>query len=251
MGKRISIFLYGVFSYAVFFATFMYAVGFIGNFIVPKTIDGVPELPLWQALAINGGLLALFALQHSVMARPAFKRWWTRIIPKSAERSTYVLASSLALIALFMFWQPLGGVIWDIDNMPAQTLLYAMYAAGWLLILATSFLINHFDLFGLRQVWLQLVGKPYSKLPFVVPSLYRVVRHPLYVGWLLVFWSTPTMTATHLLFAVGTTLYILIAIRFEEHDLIDMHPEYADYRRHVPMLVPHIGGSQATPAAQH
>jgi protein-S-isoprenylcysteine O-methyltransferase Ste14 len=251
VGKRISIFLYGVFSYAVFFATFLYAIGFIGNFIVPKTIDGIPQLPLWQALAIDGGLLALFALQHSVMARPAFKRWWTRIIPESAERSTYVLASSLALIALFILWQPLGGVIWDIGNMPAQTLLFALYAAGWALILATSFLINHFDLFGLRQVWLQLLGKAYSKLQFVVPGLYRVVRHPLYVGWLLVFWSTPTMTATHLLFAVGTTLYILIAIRFEERDLVAMHPEYDDYRRSVPMLVPRIVGERATPVSQH
>jgi methanethiol S-methyltransferase len=241
MSKRVLIFLYGVFSYALFFLTFLYAIGFIGNLVVPKTIDGAPLLPLWQALVIDAGLLVLFALQHSVMARPAFKRWWTRFVSESAERSTYVLASSLALIVLFVFWQPLGGLIWHTKNFVAAVALYSLYTMGWLLILLTSFLINHFDLFGLRQVWLQLVGKPYSALKFVTPWLYRVVRHPLYVGWLLVFWSTPIMTATHLLFAVGTTLYILIAIRFEERDLVDMHPEYEAYRRSVPMFVPRVG----------
>lgn len=251
MSKRILIFLYGVVSYAVFFATFLYAIGFIGNLLVPKTIDGAPRLPLWQALAMDAGLLVLFALQHSVMARPAFKRWWTSVIPESAERSTYVLASSLALIALFVFWQPLGGMIWHTENAAAAMTLYTFYGAGWLLILITSFLINHFDLFGLRQVWLQLLGKPYRPLPFVTPVLYRVVRHPLYVGWLLVFWSTPTMSATHLLFAVGTTLYILIAIRWEERDLVDMHPEYDAYRRSVPMLVPRIGAERPAPLSLH
>jgi methanethiol S-methyltransferase len=247
MSKRVLVFLYGVASYAVFFATFLYSIGFIGNLIVPKTIDGAPQLPLWQALVIDAALLLLFALQHSVMARPAFKRWWTSVIPESAERSTYVLASSLALIALFVFWQPLGGMIWRTENAAAEMMLYTFYGAGWLLILITSSLINHFDLFGLRQVWLQLRGKPYRPLPFVTPVLYLVVRHPLYVGWLLVFWSTPTMSATHLLFAVGTTLYILIAIRWEERDLIDMHPEYDAYRQSVPMLVPRIGGERPAP----
>lgn len=249
MSKRILIFLYGVFSYAIFFVTFLYAIGFIGNLVVPKTIDGVPLLPLWQALLIDAGLLLLFALQHSVMARPAFKRWWTRFIPESAERSTYVLASSVALIVLFLFWQPLGGMIWHTENPVAEVVLYSLYITGWSLILITSFLINHFDLFGLRQVWLQLVGKPYHSLKFVTPALYRVVRHPLYVGWLLTFWATPTMTATHLLFAVGTTLYILIAVRFEERDLVDAHPEYEAYRQSVPMLVPGIGVEHGTHAA--
>lgn len=248
MIRRISIFLYGVFSYAVFFATFLYAIGFLGDFGVPKTIDGLPQLPLWHALAIDLGLLALFALQHSVMARPAFKRRWTRIIPESAERSTYVLASSLALIALFAGWQPLGGTLWHAVDPSLRILLYGLYAAGWLLVLATTFLINHFDLFGLRQVWLQLVGKPYRPLPFATPGPYRLVRHPLYVGWLLVFWSAPTMTATHLLFAVGTTLYILVAIRFEERDLVDVHPEYDAYRRTVPMLVPRLNGGREAAA---
>ena len=241
MGKRILVFIYGVVSYAIFFASFLYAIGFIGNFAVPRRIDGVPQLPLWQALAIDAGLLALFAVQHSVMARPAFKRWLTRFIPTSAERSTYVLASSLALIAIFIHWQPLGGVIWNAQSDIARATLYGLYAFGWLLVLATTFLINHFDLFGLRQVWLQLLGKPYTPLKFVVPGPYRVVRHPLYVGWLCVFWATPVMTATHLFFAVGTTLYILTAIRFEERDLVAAHPEYDAYRRAVPMLVPRVG----------
>lgn len=245
MGKRILIFIYGLTSYGVFFATFLYAIGFIGNFIVPKRIDGVPQLPLWQALLIDAGLLGLFALQHSVMARPAFKRWLTRFIASSAERSTYVLASSLALTAVFVGWQPLGGTLWRIGEGAVWIALYSLYAFGWLLILATSFQINHFDLFGLRQVWLQLRGKPYQPLQFVMPSLYRVVRHPLYVGWLFVFWATPTMSATHLLFSVGTTLYILIAIRFEERDLVTAHPEYEAYRRAVPMLVPRVGHARA------
>jgi protein-S-isoprenylcysteine O-methyltransferase Ste14 len=245
MSKRILIFIYGIASYAVFFVTFLYAIGFIGNFLVPKTIDGLPQLPIWQALLIDLALLAVFAVQHSVMARPAFKRWWTQFIPASAERSTYVLASSLALIALFALWQPLGGSVWNVTDDIAQIALYSLYAFGWLLILASSYLINHFDLFGLRQVWLQLVGRPYTELKFVMPSLYRIVRHPLYVGWLFVFWATPTMTATHLFFAVGTTLYILIAVRFEERDLVAAHPEYANYRRNVPMLVPRVGAPRA------
>ena len=245
MSKRILIFIYGVASYAVFFATFLYSIGFIGNFIVPKRIDGLPELPVWQALSIDLVLLALFAVQHSVMARPAFKRWWTRFIPASAERSTYVLASSFALIVLFALWQPLGGTLWNVTDDIAQIVLYSLYAFGWLLILASSYLINHFDLFGLRQVWLQLIDRPYTELKFVMPSLYRVVRHPLYVGWLFVFWATPTMTATHLFFAVGTTLYILIAVRFEERDLVAAHPEYAAYRRAVPMLVPRLSAPRA------
>ena len=237
---RIVAFAYGVVSYAVFFGTFLYAVGFVGNF-VPQGMDAPPVSPLGTSLLINLGLLGLFALQHSVMARPAFKRVWTRVVPEPVERSTYVLASSLALILLFWQWRPLGGVVWDIQSPAGRALMHAGFAFGWLLVLYTTFLINHFDLFGLRQVWLHLLGRPYQPLPFKTPALYRVVRHPLYVGWFFAFWSTPTMTAAHLLFAVATTAYILIAIQLEERDLVDAHPECAEYRRRVPMLVPGLG----------
>jgi methanethiol S-methyltransferase len=236
--KRWLIFIYGVASYATFFATFLYAIGFIGNFGVPKSIDSARETSLGIALAINAALLGVFAIQHSVMARPAFKRWWTRIIPQAAERSTYTLLSSVALIALFAFWEPIGGIVWSVESPVSQALIYGAYAFGWLLVLVSTFLINHFDLFGLRQVWLQLRGRPYTPLQFKTPVLYRYVRHPLYVGWFFAFWSTPTMTVAHLVFALATTAYILIAIQLEERDLIAEHPEYAQYRKRVPMLVP-------------
>jgi protein-S-isoprenylcysteine O-methyltransferase Ste14 len=222
----------------VFFATFLYAIGFIGNLVVPVTIDGEPVRPLWQALAIDLALLSLFAVQHSVMARPAFKRRWTRIVPSEAERSTYVLFSSLCLIALFAFWQPLGGVVWSVQNPIGQAVLHGLSGLGWALVLVSTFLINHFDLFGLRQVWLQLVGKPYTELRFGTPVLYRYVRHPLYVGWFFAFWATPYMTVTHLMFALVTAGYILVAIQLEERDLAAAHPEYEEYRRRVPMLIP-------------
>jgi len=236
--KRTAIFAYGLVCYAVFFATFLYAIGFIGNLWVPKSMDSPRDVALGTALLVNLGLLGLFAVQHSVMARPAFKRWWTRIVPEPAERSTYVLFSSLALIVLFWLWQPLGGVLWDIQSSAGINTLYAIYAAGWALLLYVTFLIDHFDLFGLRQVWLQLVGKPFTPLNFKTPWLYRQVRHPLYVGWLMIFWATPTMTVAHLVFAIMTTAYILVAIQFEERDLIAAHPEYADYKKRVPMLLP-------------
>ena len=241
MFKRITIFSYGVLCYALFFATFLYAIGFIGGFGVPVTIDGEPQAPLGQALLINTLLLGIFAVQHSVMARPAFKRWWTRIVPEPAERSTYVLFSSLLLIALFAWWQPMGGVIWSVQDPLGQALLYGIFALGWITVLVATFLINHFDLFGLRQVWLHFRGQPYTPLPFRTPSLYRLVRHPLYVGWLVVFWATPTMTVAHLVFALVTSAYILVAIRWEERDPLDAHPEYAAYRDTVPMLVPGTG----------
>ena len=241
--KRFAIFIYGVVSYAIFFATFLYAIGFVGDFIVPKSIDSAPQGPLGQALLINALLLGAFALQHSVMARPAFKRWWTRIVPKPAERSTYVLFSSLALIALFAYWQPIGGVIWDVQDPIGQGVLYGLFAFGWGLVLVATFLINHFDLFGLRQVWLYLRGREYRPLDFKTPALYKLVRHPLYVGWFFAFWATPTMTAAHLFFALLTTAYILIAIRFEERDLVDEHgARYIEYRKQVPMLVPRLSG---------
>jgi protein-S-isoprenylcysteine O-methyltransferase Ste14 len=236
--NRVLVFVYGAIAYCAFLATFLYAAGFIGNFLVPKTMDSAPTAPLGTALLINLGLLGVFAVQHSVMARPAFKRLITRVIPPAAERSTYVLASSLALILLFWMWSPMGGVIWNIENPVGRAVMYAAFAFGWLLVLVTTFLINHFDLFGLRQVWLNLEGRPYEGLRFVTPGPYRLIRHPLYVGWLFAFWATPTMTATHLLFAMATTAYILIAIQLEERDLIDAHPEYAEYRKRVPMLIP-------------
>jgi methanethiol S-methyltransferase len=192
-----------------------------------------------HALLIDVALLGIFGVQHSVMARQGFKTWWTQFIPQPVERSTYVLFSSLCLIALFYLWQPIGGTVWTVRNPTGVAILYTLFALGWLLVPATTFLINHFDLFGLRQVWLYLRDKEYIQLKFATPGLYRYVRHPLYVGWLLAFWSIPTMTVTHLAFAVVTTVYILIAIQFEERDLVDIHGNaYAGYRRQVPMLVP-------------
>jgi protein-S-isoprenylcysteine O-methyltransferase Ste14 len=247
MFQRILVFAYGLASYAIFFATFVYAVGFIGNFAVPVTLDGPPREDFTTALLIDLGLLSLFAVQHSLMARPFFKRWLTRFIPEPAERSTYVLLSSLALIALFAYWQPLGGVIWDVTDPTARAVLWALFGFGWLLVLVATFLINHFDLFGLRQVWLQLAGRRYSPLKFGTPGPYKLVRHPLYLGWFFAFWATPTMSGTHLLFAIMTTAYILVAIQLEERDLVDsLGDDYRRYRERVPMVIPFLrGGSRA------
>ncbi len=242
MLKRLAFFAYGVISYLVGLVALLYAVGFVGNFLVPRRLDG-PATGSWpQALACDLGLLALFALQHSVMARPGFKRWWTRIVAREIERSTYVLFSGLALLLLIGGWRPLGGSVWSVDNAAGRAVLYALFALGWVLVLVSTFLIDHFDLFGLRQVWLALRGKPYTPVAFATPALYRLVRHPLYLGLLLGFWSTPAMSLSHLLFAVSTTVYILAAIRLEEADLLRAHGrEYGDYRRRVPMLWP-FGG---------
>lgn len=240
--KRVSIFVYGVLSYAVFFATLLYAIGFIGNFGVPKTIDSAAEGPLWKALVVDASLLAIFALQHSIMARRWFKRMLTRVIPEPAERSTYVLFSSLALLLLFWQWRPMGGVIWDASNGTLEAVLIGLYAVGLAIVLASTFLINHFDLFGLRQVTLYLMRREYTPLKFRTPFFYRYVRHPLYVGWLLTFWAAPTMTVAHFFFAVMTTTYILVAIQFEERDLIAAYGQnYMQYRREVPMIVPRLG----------
>ncbi|MSV34413.1 MAG: isoprenylcysteine carboxylmethyltransferase family protein [Bryobacterales bacterium] len=236
--NRIFTFLYGAASYIVFLATFLYAIGFIGNFGVPKSMDTPASGPWQTALWIDLGLLSLFAVQHSVMARPAFKRVLTKVVPVAIERSTYVLASSLALLFLFWQWQPLGGTVWEVQDDLGRVLLFGGYAFGWTLVLFATFIINHFDLFGLRQVWRHLLKQPQANVEFRTPFLYRIVRHPLYVGWLCVFWSTPVMTATHLLFALVTTAYILLAIQLEERDLMAVHPEYAEYRKQVPMIVP-------------
>jgi methanethiol S-methyltransferase len=241
--KRWAVFTYGVGAYVVFLGTFLYAVGFVGNFLVPKSMDSAREGSLAAALAVNLALLTLFALQHSVMARRGFKERLTRFIPEAAERSTYVLASSLALVLLFALWRPLGGPVWDVTDPVGRAVLFALFAFGWLLVLVTTFLINHFDLFGLRQIWLYLRQRPYEPIRFRTPGPYRLVRHPLYVGWFFAFWATPTMTVTHLFFALVTTAYILVAIQLEERDLVDAFgPAYASYRRSVPMLVPGFGG---------
>ena len=239
LATRLIAFGYGVVCYAIFFATFLYAIAFIGNFGLERTLDAPVDTPLGLALLINLGLLAVFALQHSVMARPAFKRIWTRIVPATVERSTYVLFSSLALILVFWQWRPMGGTIWAVQDPLAAGLIYGLYGSGWALVLISTFLINHFDLFGLRQVYLNLRNREYQHLPFKTPFLYRIVRHPLYVGWIVVMWASPLMTIAHVLFAAGCTGYILIAIRFEERDLISFHgDDYVRYRKRVPMLIP-------------
>ena len=236
--KRMAVFFYGVKCYSVFFATLLYAIGFLGNFGVPKSIDSGREGSMAAALAVDGALLALFALQHSIMARPWFKRAWTRIVPEPAERSTYVLFSSAALLLMFWQWRPIGGIIWKMSGAGALIML-ALYGAGLMIVLLSTFLINHFDLFGLRQVYLYLIGRPYTPLEFRTPFFYRYVRHPLYFGWLLTFWSAPVMTVAHLFFAIMTTAYIFVAIRFEEADLARAHGDkYQRYRQEVPMIVP-------------
>jgi protein-S-isoprenylcysteine O-methyltransferase Ste14 len=248
--KRTLILAYGALSYLIFFGTFLYAVGFVGGFLVPTSLDSEPGAPLATALLIDTLLLGVFALQHSLMARPFFKRWLTQLVPPAAERSTYVLCSSLALIGLFAFWQPIGGTVWHVHGVLGQSALYTLFVYGWGMVLVTTFLINHFDLFGLRQVWLYFRGQAYTSLRFVTPGPYQVVRHPLYVGWLFAFWATPTMTVSHLVFALATTAYILIAIQFEERDLLNAHGEdYASYRRRVPMLLPRLSGHGGNPAA--
>lgn len=229
---------YGALSYALFFFTFLYAIGFLGNVAVPKSLDSAATDPWPQALMIDLALMSLFAVQHSVMARKGFKRLLTTVIPPAVERSTYVLASSLALLLLFWQWRPLGGIVWEVESAAGRALLLGGFAFGWALVLLSTFVIDHFDLFGLRQTWSAFRGRPHAAPRFATPLLYRIVRHPLYVGWLFAFWSTPTMTLTHLLFAVVTTAYILVAIQLEERDLMSLHPEYAEYRRRVPMLLP-------------
>jgi methanethiol S-methyltransferase len=247
--SRIAIFVYGVLCYALCLVALVYSIGFIGGFLTPTMLDGPPQRSLGAALGINLALLVAFALQHSVMARPAFKRWWTRIVPEAAERSTYVLASSIAVGALFAFWEPMGGVVWQAEG-ALRTAVIGLYLLGWALLLYVTFLIDHFDLFGLKQVWRKLAGKEYRPPQFYTPSLYRLVRHPLYIGWLTIFWAAPTMTVSHLLFALVTTAYILVAIRLEERDLVTAFgADYVAYRQRTPMLVPRLAAPGRTGVA--
>ncbi len=253
--SRLLALLYGTACYAVFLATFLYAVAFVTGAGVPKHIDNGAATPTLVALAIDLVLMTLFAVQHSVMARPAFKRWWTRFVPAPIERSTYVLASSLVLALLFWQWRPLPDIVWEVDGGLARGAVYAIAALGWLLVLASTFLISHFELFGLRQVWdLARKRAPAPETPFVVRALYRIVRHPLMLGFLIAFWAAPTMTAGHLLFAAVTTAYIIVAVKcFEERDLIAQHGEaYRRYQREVPMLLPgRVRPSRDGDAAAH
>ena len=237
--RRIAFFLYGLSAHLLFLAVYAYLIGFVTNLVVPRTIDRPASFGAGLAVVVNGLLLVMFGVQHSVMARPAFKRWWTKFVPTPIERSTYVMISNALMILMFAFWIPMPSIIWHVESQVWRCSIWAVGLGGWLLVPGASLLINHFDLFGTRQVWLHLMGRPYTQPPFRTPMLYRVVRHPLYVGWLVAFWATPTMTAGHLMFAAVQTAYILIAIRFEERDLRELHgEEYETWRQKTGMLVP-------------
>jgi protein-S-isoprenylcysteine O-methyltransferase Ste14 len=241
---------FGAVSYGIFFASFLYLVGFLGGVAVPKSVDSGDAGPVGTALLVNTALLLLFGVQHSVMARPGFKKWWTRFVPQPIERSTYVLASSAVLIALFAWWQPISAPVWEITNPLARTAMLALFFGGVGLVLFSTFLIDHFDLFGLRQVVLHFRGRDYSEKHFVMPVLYRFIRHPLYVGWIVTFWATPTMSAGHFLFALIMTGYILVAIPMEERDLGELHGEsYRRWRESTPAFVPRIKSRTDRPTA--
>jgi methanethiol S-methyltransferase len=236
---RILEFLYGLVSYALFFVTVLYAIGFVEGIAVPKTIDSGAVVPAAEAIMVNVLLLALFAVQHSVMARKPFKEWWTRYVPQPIERSTYVLLANLALLLLFWQWRPLPAVVWQVFNPLAVIALLTLSLVGWLIVFTSTFLINHFELFGVHQVANNLTGRPMPAPRFRTPLYYHVVRHPLYLGFIIAFWAAPTMTVGRLLFALATTVYILVAIQLEEHDLIEAFgDQYRAYRKRVGMLVP-------------
>ena len=247
--KKLLGFGYGVVAYVLFLAVFVYLIGFVGNILVPRSIDGPGPVGLPSALAVDIGLLALFAVQHSVMARRWFKARWTKVVPSHLERSTYVLMATAVLAAVMWGWRPALGTIWSVDSAAAVTILHAVFWAGWALVLVSTFLIDHFALFGLKQVWAHLRGGEVPPPRFQTPVFYRLVRHPLYLGFLLAFWSAPRMTSGHLLFAGVWTAWILLAIRLEETDLVAAYGEaYRHYRRRVPMLLPVPGGT--APRAQ-
>ncbi len=240
MGRVIAL-LYGLIAYLAFVVTVLYAIGFVGGFYVPKTIDDGAAVPIMQALVINVALMSLFAVQHSVMARPQFKQWWTRFVPKSIERTTYVLFASLVLLLLFWQWRPIPAVAWQIAQPQVAAAVTALSFVGWLIVFGSTFLINHFELFGLHQVANNLTGRAMPAPRFRTPLLYGFVRHPLYLGFIIAFWAAPTMTFGHLLFATVTTAYILVAIQLEERDLIDVFgDDYRAYRTRVSMLVPSL-----------
>jgi protein-S-isoprenylcysteine O-methyltransferase Ste14 len=246
MGRLLG-FLYGLVAYLVFFGTILYAIGFVTGLIVPKTIDTGTVVPLAEALIVNLLLMTLFAVQHSVMARKQFKQWWTQYVPKSVERSTYVLLASLALILLFWQWRPIPTVVWQVADPQLALAITGVSMIGWVLVFLSTFLINHFELFGLHQVVNNLAGRPMPPVRFKTPVLYKVVRHPIYLGFIIAFWIAPVMTMGHLLFAAVTTAYIFVGIALEEHDLIELFgDEYRNYRRRVAMIVPFLGGR--TPA---
>jgi protein-S-isoprenylcysteine O-methyltransferase Ste14 len=248
--RRWAFFVYGVLCYLLFLGTFAWFAGFVGNLLVPRSIDSGPPGSFAAALVIDTLLLALFGLQHSVMARPAFKKVWTRLVPAPIERSTYMLASCAVLALLMWQWRPIEGVIWDVQDGAGRWLLLGLFAAGWLLVPATSLMIDHFDLFGTRQVYLYLRGREHQPLPFRTPLLYGRVRHPLYLGWALAFWATPTMTLGHLYLAGALTLYMGLAALVEERDLVGLYgATYEEYRRTVPMFIPRLlGRPEAAPA---
>jgi protein-S-isoprenylcysteine O-methyltransferase Ste14 len=244
--SRILAFVYGLVAYLAFLGTILYAIGFVAGLPVPKTIDDGPLVPLAEAVVVDLLLMGLFAVQHGVMARKSFKRWWTRFVPPAVERSTYVLLASLVLILLFWRWRPIPTVIWQVDDLPAGVAMIGLSLVGWVIVFASTFMINHFELFGLHQVVNNLLGRETPTARFRTPMLYGLVRHPIYLGFIIAFWATPTMTAGHLLFAAVTTAYIFVGIALEERDLVEQFGEdYRRYRRRVAMLVPLLGGRGA------
>lgn len=240
---RISILVYALVCYLIFLVTFLYAIAFVGNLGVPTSIDGGTPGPLATAIVIDLVLLGLFAVQHTIMARPQFKAWWTRFVPRPMERATFVLFASLILILLFRYWEPIGGVVWDLRGGVGQTVMWVLFALGWALVLISTFMIDHFELFGLSQAYRNFKGQEQPAIQFKEPGLYKVVRHPIMLGFIIAFWATPVMTMGHLLFAVATTAYIFIGLAFEERDLLaSLGNSYADYRKRVPMIIPFLGG---------